>query len=60
MNYNRFNNIFGWVAFTSREARDAANAKVAADPRMADLVGSMDSGFDAERMSYGGFRPLVT
>ena len=50
--------VFGWVAFESREARDRANEKVAADPRMADLVESSDSGFDAKRMAYGGFRRI--
>ena len=51
--------VFGWVVFESREARDLANRKVAADPRMVDLVDSSDSGFDAARMAYGGFRSLV-
>lgn len=51
--------VFGWVVFESRAARDSANAKVAADPRMVDLINSSNSGFDAERMAYGGFRPLV-
>ena len=52
--------IFGWVEFESREARDLANEKVSADPRMAAIVGASNSGFDASRMAYGGFRPLVT
>lgn len=51
--------VFGWVVFDSREARDRANEKVAADPRMADLVDSSNSGFDAGRMAYGGFKALV-
>jgi len=51
--------VFGWVEFDSREARDLANAKVAADPRMVDLMNSSNSGFDAERMAYGGFRSFV-
>ena len=51
--------VFGWVEFESREARDLANEKVAADPRMTDLVSAADSGFDAERMAYGGFQPFV-
>jgi uncharacterized protein YbaA (DUF1428 family) len=51
--------VFGWVVFDSREARDLANKKVAADPRMADLIDSSNSGFDAKRMAYGGFRSLV-
>jgi uncharacterized protein YbaA (DUF1428 family) len=51
--------VFGWVVFESREARDLANKKVAADPRMSDLVASSNAGFDAKRMAYGGFQPLV-
>lgn len=51
--------VFGWVVFDSREARDLANIKVAADPRMDALITSSNSGFDARRMAYGGFQPLV-
>ncbi len=51
--------VFGWVVFDSREARHLANEKVAADPRMADMIDSSNSGFDAKRMAYGGFQPLV-
>ncbi len=52
--------VFGWVVFESRASRDQVNAKVAADPRMPDLIGSVDSGFDAERMAYGGFQDFVS
>ncbi|MEX2125583.1 MAG: DUF1428 domain-containing protein [Woeseia sp.] len=51
--------VFGWVEFESREARDLVNKKVAADPRMVDLIKSSNSGFDAERMAYGGFQSFV-
>lgn len=51
--------VFGWVLFDSREARDLANTKVAADPRMAELMSLTNSGFDAERMAYGGFKTLL-
>ncbi len=55
--------VFGWVVFESREARDLANEKVAADPRMTDLleplVDPSKPVFDAKRMAYGGFRALV-
>lgn len=51
--------VFGWVLFESREARDQTNEKVATDPRVADLIDSSNSGFDASRMAYGGFLPLV-
>ena len=55
--------IFGWVVFESREARDIANERVAADPRMTELMKPLiDSSrpiFEAQRMAYGGFQPLV-
>jgi len=52
--------VFGWVTFESREARDLVNEKVAADPRMAELLDSSNSGFDATRMAYGGFQSIVS
>jgi uncharacterized protein YbaA (DUF1428 family) len=55
--------IFGWVSFESREARDLANKRVAADPRMTDLINPLTHTsrpiFEAKRMMYGGFRSLV-
>jgi uncharacterized protein YbaA (DUF1428 family) len=51
--------VFGWVVFESRAVRDLANEKVAADPRMADLINSSNSGFEANRMAYGGFQSFV-
>ena len=55
--------IFGWVVFPSKVVRDSANQQVPNDTRMAELVGPLtDSSrlvFDASRMIYGCFRPLV-
>ena len=55
--------VFGWVVFPSREVRDLANSKVPVDPRMAELVTPLTDPsrliFDAHRMVYGGFRPLI-
>ncbi len=51
--------LFGWVVFESREARDLANEKVAADPRMGELMSAVESGFDAQRMAYGGFQSFL-
>ena len=51
--------LFGWIVFESREARDLANEKVAADPKMAALMAAADVGFHAGRMAYGGFQPFV-
>ena len=55
--------IFGWVVFDSKATRDLANQRVAADPRMIDLIAPLtDSSniiFDASRMVYGGFKSLI-
>lgn len=51
--------LFGWVVFESKEARDLANAKVPTDSRMADLMGQYDTGFDPQRMAYGGFQTFI-
>ena len=51
--------VFGWVTFESREARVLINEKVASDPRIEHIMASSHSGFDAQRMAYGGFKPLV-
>ena len=55
--------IFGWVVFPSKEMRDLANQKVPLDPRIEELVAPLTHPerlvFDASRMVYGGFQPLV-
>ena len=55
--------LFGWLVFASREARDRANERVFTDPIMSDLVDPLTDMskmiFDAKRMAYGGFQPLV-
>ena len=55
--------VFGWVVFDSKETRDLANKRVAADPRMIDLIAPLTNPtrliFDAKRMVYGGFQSLV-
>lgn len=48
---------FSWILYESREARDAINAKVMADPRVAAEMGAMP--FDGKRMIYGGFSPIL-
>jgi len=49
--------IFSWIEWPSKEARDAAWAKIMADPRM--QAGSNPMPFDGKRMIYGGFAPLL-
>lgn len=51
--------VFAWVVFASRAARDAANEKIMADPRMAELLDPERPIFDVQRMAHGGFRELV-
>jgi len=51
--------LFGWVVFESREARILINERVATDPRMAELMAASYTGFNPERMAYGGFQPFV-
>ncbi|WP_350287367.1 DUF1428 domain-containing protein [uncultured Croceitalea sp.] len=55
--------VFGWVVFPSKEVRELANKKVPADSRMTALVAPLTDNekviFDASRMVYGGFKPLV-
>lgn len=50
------NVVFAWIEWPSKEARDAGNAKVMADPRM-KIDGEMP--FDGKRMMFGGFSVLV-
>lgn len=51
--------VFSWITYESREHRDAVNAAVMADPRMADMMKADANPFDCKRMAYGGFRMLV-
>lgn len=55
--------IFGWMTFPSKEVRDEVHKKVASDPKMLALIDPlMETGnliFDASRMVYGGFNPLI-
>ncbi|CAM5765873.1 RNA signal recognition particle [Labrys miyagiensis] len=49
--------VFSWITYSSREARDAINAKVMADPRLKDSM--TNTPFDGKRMIYGGFTTLM-
>lgn len=50
------NVVFSWVVWPSREARDAGNAKIMADPRM-KMEGDMP--MDPKRLIFGGFEVLL-
>ncbi len=49
--------VFSWIEYPSKEVRDAANAKIMSDPRMKAMGDKMP--FDATRMIFGGFAPIV-
>lgn len=51
--------VFSWIIYESREQRDAINAKVMADPRLADMMDPKAMPFDGKRMFFGGFKTLV-
>jgi uncharacterized protein YbaA (DUF1428 family) len=51
--------VFAFIVYPSREARDATNAAVMADPRIKEMCGESQDFFDCKRMSYGGFRTIV-
>ena len=51
--------VFSWIAYESREHRDAPNAKVMADPRLKEQMDMSKAPFDGKRMIYGGFTTLI-
>lgn len=51
--------VFSWIRFESREHRDEVNAKAMKDPRLADMCDPQKLPFDAKRMFWGGFKPIV-
>ena len=51
--------MFSYIVYKSRKERDRINAKVMADPRLADMMSGKDMPFDGKRMFWGGFKTLV-
>jgi uncharacterized protein YbaA (DUF1428 family) len=49
--------VFSWFEFPSREAYQAANARIMSDPRMKELGADMP--FDGQRMIFAGFDSLL-
>lgn len=50
---------FSYIVYRSRRHRDAVNAKVMKDPRIAGMGSPEQMPFDAKRMIYGGFKVMV-
>ena len=51
--------VFSYIVYKSRAHRDAVNAKVMKDPRIAEMCDPKDMPFDCKRMLYGGFKAMV-
>ncbi|MEZ0391695.1 MAG: DUF1428 domain-containing protein [Pseudobdellovibrionaceae bacterium] len=51
--------FFSWIVYKSRAHRDRVLKKVMSDPRITSM-GPKAMPFDASRMIYGGFKPLVS
>lgn len=51
--------FFSWITYKSRAHRDRVLKKVFADPRLQNMMDPKAMPFDANRMMYGGFKPLV-
>ena len=50
---------FSWIVYKSKAQRDRVNKKVMEDPRLADMKDVKRLPFDAMRMFWGGFKPIV-
>ena len=50
---------FSWIVYKSRKHRDAVLKKVMKDKRLAAWMNPKKLPFDAKRMIWGGFKPLV-
>lgn len=51
--------VFSFIVYRSRAHRDAVNARVMKDPRIAALCDAKSMPFDDKRMLYGGFKTIV-
>lgn len=49
--------VFAWIAWPDKATRDAAHAKMMADPRTQHELNPMP--FDGKRLIYGGFRMVI-
>lgn len=50
--------VFSWFEYPDKATRDAASAKMMADPRMAEMI-SQAMPFDGKRMFWGGFKTFI-
>lgn len=50
--------FFSYIVYKSKAHRNAVNAKVMKDPKIANMMGKK-SPFDVKRMAFGGFKVIV-
>jgi uncharacterized protein YbaA (DUF1428 family) len=51
--------VFSWIRYKSRRQRDRVLAQVMKDPRLSQMMNPKAMPFDARRMFWGGFKPIV-
>jgi uncharacterized protein YbaA (DUF1428 family) len=51
--------LFSYIVYKSRKDRDRVLKKVMSDKRLAKMMNPKAMPFDAKRMIYGGFKPIV-
>jgi len=52
--------VFAWITYRSRADRNKVNAAVMKDPRLSSMCDPSNPPFDMKRMSYGGFKTIVS
>ena len=52
--------VFSWITYKSKAQRNKVNAAVMKDPRMNEICAAGDMPFDDKRMSWGGFKTLLS
>src|SRR5688500_16347974 len=52
--------VFAYIVYKSRAHRDKVLKKVMSDERLADMMDPESMPFDATRMFWGGFEPIVS
>ena len=52
--------FFSWIVYKSRRERDRINKAVMDDPALHAICDPKKMPFDAKRMFFGGFKPVVS
>lgn len=52
--------VFSWITYKSKAHRDRVNAQIMKDPRITKMMENKKPPFDMKRMSYGGFKVIVS